>query len=934
MNIPSIFRLAAAVLLLAAPALAWDPSTPRDGDRTRDGNRGGPPQPVPANQIVPRAEEQFRRLRRRVSEKYEDKPELVRYVDVTKDQFVKEAKTALKKETYDPREIWYLGRVVEDVLIPAVDGLVEIASVERPEQERRQMQTALAMTVQSNYNTMAQSLPSNLAQEGEPAPNLSLPIGFSGAVTNTVQNGINRVNGWIPGSTGNPNGPNRDGSNPNGPNPNGDNHRRDVTPEELKKFLDESEVLQIALRAANYAIDPANAPKPEPVPPVTTNPPVVVKPELPKPTEPEPLPEPKPTPPLPPGGVLHPVGVGNNIVYNPGDHMIAERGGSDLLAGDYEKALKSARRALAINPRNQSALSVLHTVQGRAGGQLAKEAGEAAATAKAAALGGGFAGADSLGGPAAPSAEIAAAALSGAARVSGDQARAASMGAWKMGDRKAAIDILSKELAANPRNPMLLNQRAAMYAKLGQYDKAIADANAALALAPGNMVLLRTKALAENRGKKYEDALATADEMIKKDPNNAWGWAFRAHAKAGLGDRASMLADLRRAAELDPAFAKTAEAAALIQLPSDADVLFLFPGEEPAKAVDAPAAASGRGRGFGVVVVAGVAGGLLLALGLLSVVMGRKTAPSAFSQADRSAPASAPSSAPRVPTAQPASAGGLAGGLIRGQYSIARQIGQGGMGMVFEGTDKSLGRRVAIKKMRDELRLNARERDRFIIEAKTVASLHHPNIVDIYAIAEEGDDVYLVFEYVDGKTVHDAIQAAGRLDPREAVRVAKSIGEALTFAHGRGVIHRDMKPSNVMLSGRQVKVMDFGIARMAKDALTRYSMTNTVVGTPPYMAPEQEQGHVRKESDVYALAVCSYEMLTGKLPFIGIGAGMLMNKINMSYVAPSRAIAGLPEALDEVFAKAFQADPDRRYRTPSEFVAAFETAAGGTRSAA
>jgi serine/threonine protein kinase len=100
------------------------------------------------------------------------------------------------------------------------------------------------------------------------------------------------------------------------------------------------------------------------------------------------------------------------------------------------------------------------------------------------------------------------------------------------------------------------------------------------------------------------------------------------------------------------------------------------------------------------------------------------------------------------------------------------------------------------------------------------------------------------------------------------------------------------------------------------------------------MAPEQEQGVVRKESDVYSLAICSYEMLTGKMPFIGIGAGMLMNKINMSYIPPSRAIAGLPEALDEVFLKAFQADPERRYRAPLEFVTALAAAAGGARKTA
>src|SRR6185369_4691166 len=136
---------------------------------------------------------------------------------------------------------------------------------------------------------------------------------------------------------------------------------------------------------------------------------------------------------------------------------------------------------------------------------------------------------------------------------------------------------------------------------------------------------------------------------------------------------------------------------------------------------------------------------------------------------------------------------------------------------------------------------------------------------------------------VDGRTVHDLVQRSGRLPVEAAARVTRAAADALTYAHSRGVIHRDMKPSNMMIDGAGlVKVMDFGIARMAKDAMTRYSMTNTVVGTPPYMAPEQEQGVVRKESDVYSLAICAYEMLTGKLPFIGMGAGMLMNKINMS----------------------------------------------------
>ncbi|MBI5247195.1 MAG: protein kinase, partial [Elusimicrobia bacterium] len=538
----------------------------------------------------------------------------------------------------------------------------------------------------------------------------------------------------------------------------------------------------------------------------------------------------------------------------------------------------------------------------------------------AAALGaGGREGFASYGSASASPAAAAALVSPGATRAAADQALAGAKSALKLGDAESALDTLTKALEQDPNNPALLNMRAQVYGRLGRWEEALRDVRAGLALAPGNVALLTTKAIAENRTRRWNDALATANEMLAADPNNAWAYAARAHAYGGLGRKDDMMRDILRAASLDAHFRQAAEDAKNIQLPSDADVMFLFPGESAKSATKSAPAASGRGRSFSVLVIAGIVGGLLLALGLLSIVMEpvKNAVTAVFTKRSESDPRAA------VATAQPASVGGNVGGLIRGQYQIARQIGAGGMGMVYEGTDKSLGRRVAIKKMRDELRLNARERDRFIIEAKTVASLHHPNIVDIYAIAEEGDDVYLVFEYVDGKTVHDLVQTAGRLEPADAVNVARAMGEALTYAHAHGVIHRDMKPSNVMkTSSGQIKVMDFGIARMAKDAMTRYSMTNTVVGTPPYMAPEQEQGVVRKESDVYSLAICAYEMLTGKLPFIGMGAGMLMNKINMSYIPPSRAIAGLPESLDEVFLKAFQADPEKRYRTPQEFVAA------------
>ena len=598
-----------------------------------------------------------------------------------------------------------------------------------------------------------------------------------------------------------------------------------------------------------------------------------------------------------------------------GAPALAMRGGMELDQKDYPHASADASKALEIDPNNREAVAVSH---------LARVSGPSVA------LPGGPAGSndrpESVPGSSAASAAMAAAAAARASHMSGEQAKKEAQNSMKLGDLDGALVYVSRALSQNPSNPDLLNMRAAIEARKHDYESSIADAKAGLALAPNNKTLLKTLGYSQLRGKYFKDAKETASAMLAVDPANPYAFALRAHAEGNMGDRDAMMADINHAAALDPRYAATAaDLAKLVELPNDQDTLFLFPGEVAPSAKTAPAVPS-RGRKFGLLVGAAVLGGLLTALGLLRTVMAPLTEriTSAFTRRSGAA-------AVATEDASAASVNGLVPGLIRGQYEVSRQIGAGGMGMVFAGTDRALGRPVAIKKMREELRVNPQERARFVIEAKTVAALHHPNIVDIYAIAEDGADVYLIFEYVDGKTAHELVQTAGRLSIREAARVVRSAADALDYAHARGVIHRDMKPSNVMIdSTGRVKVMDFGIARMAKDSMTRYSMTNTVVGTPPYMAPEQEQGHVRRESDVYALAVCAYEMLTGKLPFIGIGAGMLMNKINMSYVGPSRATAGMPEALDEVFAKAFQADPDKRYRTPKEFADALESALPST----
>jgi serine/threonine-protein kinase len=260
---------------------------------------------------------------------------------------------------------------------------------------------------------------------------------------------------------------------------------------------------------------------------------------------------------------------------------------------------------------------------------------------------------------------------------------------------------------------------------------------------------------------------------------------------------------------------------------------------------------------------------------------------------------------------------------------VTRELGIGGMGIVYEATDNALARRVAIKKMRDEIRTDPVECRRFLAEARTVASLHHPNIVDIYSIVEDSGDIYLVFEYVDGRTVSQLIGDSGPLAFVDAQRIMKAVCAAVDYAHAQGIIHRDLKLANIMVSADgRTKVMDFGVARQAQEALTKIAQTNTIVGTPPYMAPEQEQGTVRRESDVFALGVCFYEMLTGRFPFAGQGAGMLLNKVNGKFDLLSQVAPGMPAGLDEIMAKAISPDPEKRYRTAGDFYSALQGVQG------
>ncbi|MEK9144662.1 MAG: serine/threonine-protein kinase, partial [Elusimicrobiota bacterium] len=261
------------------------------------------------------------------------------------------------------------------------------------------------------------------------------------------------------------------------------------------------------------------------------------------------------------------------------------------------------------------------------------------------------------------------------------------------------------------------------------------------------------------------------------------------------------------------------------------------------------------------------------------------------------------------------------GMILGGNYRVERELGRGGMGLVFEAEDLTLRRKVAIKSMLERMLQDPRDLEMFLSEARLVAGLKHPNVVEIHSVLRENAQIYLVFEFVSGEPLNAILSRARRLSIEQVKGLARQIAPALDYAHSRKVIHRDLKPANIMVArdGR-VKVMDFGIAHQAR--LTAAKLTRAESwGTPPYMAPEQELGSVAKESDLYAFAVCLYEMLTGALPFGG--PNFLAQKTEMRFAPPSRA--GLPPGLDSFMQRALQAEPGRRFHSAAELLAALES---------
>lgn len=250
---------------------------------------------------------------------------------------------------------------------------------------------------------------------------------------------------------------------------------------------------------------------------------------------------------------------------------------------------------------------------------------------------------------------------------------------------------------------------------------------------------------------------------------------------------------------------------------------------------------------------------------------------------------------------------------VKEQYDFLRQIGEGGMGKVYEAYDKVLKRKVAIKRVKPELVRSAYVREQFLAEARMVALLRHPCIVEIYTVIESESSLYLVFEYVDGQTLETRLDIDGRISFSEARSIFGYVCRGLHYAHSQDIIHCDLKPGNIMIcEDGSAKVMDFGVA---KKSMENQTGARTVAGTPAYMAPEQQKGFMRKQSDVYSLALCLYEALVGQVPWSVKGFDIATKKIYpASKVAPN-----IPTEVDQLLEDALKEDPKERIQSIEEF---------------
>src|SRR5438445_3613840 len=257
-------------------------------------------------------------------------------------------------------------------------------------------------------------------------------------------------------------------------------------------------------------------------------------------------------------------------------------------------------------------------------------------------------------------------------------------------------------------------------------------------------------------------------------------------------------------------------------------------------------------------------------------------------------------------------------------YKILSQLGAGGMGEVYLAEDTQLGRRAAIKFLSPELVADERANKRLVKEARAAATLDHPNICSIYEVGEADGRSFIAMQYIEGETLDGRIKSKP-LELKESLTLASQIADALAEAHSHGVIHRDIKPANIMITSRgHAKVMDFGLARVIAGAIESEAATQsllttpgTILGTMPYMSPEQVRGEVLDaRSDIFSFGVVLYEMLSGRQPFASESAAATISAIlNEEPPTLLRYAPDLPEELQRIARKCLEKDRERRYQT-------------------
>ncbi len=263
----------------------------------------------------------------------------------------------------------------------------------------------------------------------------------------------------------------------------------------------------------------------------------------------------------------------------------------------------------------------------------------------------------------------------------------------------------------------------------------------------------------------------------------------------------------------------------------------------------------------------------------------------------------------------------MASRILSGRYELLEKIGDGGMAVVYKGKDKLLNRFIAVKILRPEFTKDATFVENFKRESQAAAGLSHPNIVGVYDVGREGNINYIVMELIEGDTLNKIIEQEAPMDYRKVIDISKQVASALRTAHKNKIIHRDVKPHNIMVTNDGVvKLADFGIARAVNDATL--STGSKIVGSVHYFSPEQARGnYVDERSDIYSLGIVMYEMLTGKVPFDGDNpVTVALKHINEEIVPPRELVPSIPPALERIVMKATSKFQTNRYANADELI--------------